>query len=240
MQVADGLTYLKFTRNFYQTTKFNNLYPLWHRNNFHWEHAHTDGLTPGSSNRDLPVCAEKLEGSRLGMANRRRSNAVLENTVDLLTRLLNAITDSRQMRASCMSNRMMFYACAIRPALQRLSPKSVRQIKNRCRDAGIRARLAVKPGWLAGMITVRSSIASSDHRYFRTRALRPYRSVRRGRLRTNFFSCSSMAWTYLHYTGQTHSCYKSKGVPHVPRHVLSHAICKNEVRCRDGRPKTSV
>ena len=38
---------------------------------------HKDGLTPGYRIRDLSVCAEKLEGSRLGMANRRRSNAVL-------------------------------------------------------------------------------------------------------------------------------------------------------------------
>ena len=45
-QVADGLTYLKFRRDFSQTTNFNNLYPLRHCNNFHWEKlAHTKPLS---------------------------------------------------------------------------------------------------------------------------------------------------------------------------------------------------
>ena len=30
---------------------------------------HKDALTPGSRIRDLPDCAEKLEGSRLGMSH---------------------------------------------------------------------------------------------------------------------------------------------------------------------------
>ena len=87
---------------------------------------HKDRLTPGSRIRDLPVCAEKLEGSCLGMTNRRRSKAVLENTVDLLTRILNAISDSRQMLQPHDILRMRNTATC-----QRLSPKSVRQIKNR-------------------------------------------------------------------------------------------------------------
>ena len=91
---------------------------------------HKGTLTPGSRITDLPVSDVKYERSTLGMTNSTRSNAALENTVDLFSSFrLYAISESRRIPASCSCRTTLRMRNAFNSPRQ--TSKSVRRIKNR-------------------------------------------------------------------------------------------------------------